>query len=199
MLSLYVSDHPLLGVEHVLAQHTDARVTELTADAAEDGKVVTVGGLLSSIQRKVTKRGDAYAQAVLEDLEGAIDVWFFPNTYREYGLLLAEDDVLVVKAKLDKREDTPKLVAIEVSRPDLAQLPRGPVVLRIETSRCTEPVVEELKAVLRQHPGMTEVHLELQRAGRTTYTLKLDDGLRVTANPSLMADLKQLLGAHCLG
>jgi DNA polymerase-3 subunit alpha len=199
MLSLYVSDHPLLGVEHVLAQHTDTRVTELTADAAEDGKVVTVGGLLSSLARKVTKRGDAYAQAVLEDLEGAIDVWFFPNTYREYGLLLAEDDVLVVKGKLDKREDTPKLIAIEVSRPELtAAGPRGPVVLRIETARCTEPVVEELKGVLRQHPGMTEVHLELQRAGQTTYTLKLDDGLRVSATPSLMADLKQLLGAGCL-
>jgi DNA polymerase-3 subunit alpha len=199
MLSLYVSDHPLLGVEHVLAQHTDTRVTDAAGDGAEDGKVVTVGGLLSSIARKVTKRGDQYAQAVLEDLEGAIDVWFFPNTYREYGLLLAEDEVLVVKGKIDKREDTPKLVAIEVSRPDLAQLPRGPVVLRIETSRCTEPVVEELKAVLRQHPGMTEVHLELQRGGATTYTLKLDDGLRVNAGPSLMADLKQLLGANCLG
>jgi DNA polymerase-3 subunit alpha len=46
---------------------------------------------------------------------------------------------------------------------------------------------------------MTEVHLELQRGGRTEYTLKLDDGLRVTANPSLMGDLKQLLGAGCLG
>jgi DNA polymerase-3 subunit alpha len=200
MLSLYVSDHPLLGVEHVLAQHTDTRVTDLNTDAVDDGRVVTVGGLLSSLARKVTKRGDSYAQAVLEDLEGAIDVWFFPNTYREFMLLLAEDEVLVVKGRVDKREDTPKLIAMEVSRPELAAAgPRGPVVLRIETARCTEPVVEELKAVLRQHPGMTEVHLELQRAGKTTYTLKLDDGLRVSASPSLMADLKQLLGAACIG
>ncbi len=198
MLSLYVSDHPLLGVEHVLAQHTDTRVTDLTGDGAEDGKVVTVGGLLSSIARKVTKRGDAYAQAVLEDLEGAIDVWFFPNTYREYGLLLGEDEVVVVKGKIDKREDTPKLVAIEVTKPDLSQGPRGPVVVRMDTSRCTEPVVERLKEILRNHPGLTEVHLELVSGSRTTL-LKLDDGLRVAATPSLMADLKQLLGAGCLG
>jgi DNA polymerase-3 subunit alpha len=198
MLSLYVSDHPLLGVEHVLAQHTDTRITELTADAAEDGKVVTVGGLLSSIARKVTKRGDAYAQAVLEDLEGAIDVWFFPNTYREYGLLLAEDDVLCVKGKLDKREDTPKLIAIAVTRPELATGgPRGPVVVRLESTRCTEALVDRLREVLRQHPGMTEVHLQL--TGAQEMLLRLDDGLRVSANPSLMADLKQLLGAGCLG
>ncbi len=199
MLSLYVSDHPLLGVEHVLAQHTDTRVMELTGDTVEDGKVVTVGGLLSSIARKVTKRGDSYAQAVLEDLEGAIDVWFFPNTYREYGLLLAEDEVVVVKGKLDRREDTPKLVAIEVTRPDLsnASANRGPLVVRLESSRCTEAMVERLREVLRQHPGLTEVHLQL--AGAQTMLLKLDDSLRVSVNPSLMADLKQLLGAGCLG
>ncbi|HVF06782.1 MAG TPA: DNA polymerase III subunit alpha [Frankiaceae bacterium] len=200
MLSLYVSDHPLLGVEHVLAQHTDTRVMDLTSEAGEDGKVVTVGGLLSSVARKVTKRGDSYATAVMEDLEGAIDVWFFPNTYREFGLLLAEDEVVVVKGRLDKREDTPKLVAMEVSRPDLstANTVRGPVVVRIDTSRCTEPLVERLRDVLRQHPGLTEVHLELASGGRTTL-LKLDDGLRVSVTPSLMADLKELLGAGCLG
>jgi DNA polymerase-3 subunit alpha len=198
MLSLYVSDHPLLGVEHVLSQHTDSRITELVAEG-EDGKVVTVGGLLSSIARKVTKRGDAYAQAVLEDLEGAIEVFFFPQTYAAYGVLLAEDEVVCVKARLDRREDTPKLIAMDVTRPDLSagQGPRGPVVVRLDTSRCTEPVVERLKEILRQHPGMTEVHLELMSGSRTTL-LKLDDGLRVTAAPSLMADLKQLLGAGCL-
>jgi DNA polymerase-3 subunit alpha len=197
MLSLYVSDHPLLGVEHVLAQHTDARVTELTADSAEDGKVVTVGGLLSSIARKVTKRGDAYAQAVLEDLEGAIDVWFFPNTYAQYGLLLAEDEVVVVKGRLDRREDTPKLVAIELTRPDLAVASRGPLVVRLESARCTEAVVDRLREILRQHPGLTEVHLDL--TGAQPMRLRLDDGLRVSVNPSLMGDLKQLLGAGCLG
>ena len=197
MLSLYVSDHPLLGVENALAQLTDTRITDLTSEAVEDGKVVTVGGLLSSVARKVTKRGDSYATAVLEDLEGAIDTWFFPNTYKDYGLLLAEDEIVVVKGRLDRREDTPKLIAIEVSRPDLSTAPRGPVVIRLESSRCTEALVERLREVLRQHPGVTEVHLQL--TGAQTMLLKLDDSLRVSANPSLMADLKQLLGAGCLG
>jgi len=197
MLSLYVSDHPLLGVEHVLSQHTDARITEIVADG-EDGKICTVGGLLSTIARKVTKKGDSYATAVLEDLEGAIEAWFFPNTYREFGLMLAEDEVVVVKGRIDKREDTAKFIAMEVSRPDLSvATARGPVVVRMDTSRCTEPLVERLREVLRQHPGMTEVHLELQSGSRKTL-LKLDDSLRVSAGPSLMADLKQLLGVGCL-
>ena len=194
MLGLYVSDHPLLGVEHVLAQHTDARITELTGEQAQDGAVVTVGGILSSLVRKVTKRGDSYAQAQLEDLEGAIDVWFFPATYAKCATLLANDEVVVVKGKIDKREDVPKLVAMEVTRPDLAIGPRGPVVVRIEAARCSEPLVERLKAVLGSHPGMTPVHLHLvSGAGRTT-VLQLDEGLRVTTTPALMGELKEMLG-----
>ena len=198
MLGLYVSDHPLLGVEHVLAQLADARISELTAETAVDGSVVTVAGILSSVARKVTKRGDAYAQAVLEDLEGAIDVMFFPASYLKCATLLANDAVLVVKAKLDKREDVPKLIAMEVSAPDLAVTPRGPVVLKLEAGRCTEPLVERLKVVLAGHPGLTQVQLHLQsRAGRTT-VLALDDALRVAPTPALMGDLKELLGPGCV-
>ncbi|HVE62332.1 MAG TPA: DNA polymerase III subunit alpha, partial [Mycobacteriales bacterium] len=198
MLSLYVSDHPLLGVEHVLAQHADTKVSDLTAETAQDGQVVTVAGILSSISRKTTKAGASYAQAVLEDLEGAIGVWFFPGTYATCAALLAADAVLVIKGKLDRREEEAKLIAIEVSRPELSQVPRGPVVLRLDAARCTEPVVALLQDVLRQHPGLTEVHLHLMSGGRRT-ELKLDDGLRVAATSSLFGDLKALLGSSCLG
>ena len=199
MLSLYVSDHPLLGIEHVLAQHADAKISDLTAESAQEGSVVTVAGILSSLARKTTKAGAAYAQAVIEDLEGAIGVWFFPGTYATCATLLAEDAVVVVKGKLDRREDEAKLVAIDVTRPDVSQGPRGPVVLRLEAARCTEPVVASLQEVLRNHPGLTEVHLHLHSSARRTTVLKLDDGLRVSASPSLFADLKQLLGSSCLG
>jgi len=164
-----------------------------------EGTVVTVGGILSSVTRKVTKRGDQYAQAILEDLEGAIEIWFFPNTYSQYAVHVAEDAVVVVKAKLDKREDAAKLVALEVRRPDLSTSTeqRGPVRLRLDSSRCTEPVIEKLKAILGSHPGLTEVHLDLVTGDRTT-TLRLDDGLRVTASHALYADLKQLLGGNAV-
>ncbi|HVF19039.1 MAG TPA: OB-fold nucleic acid binding domain-containing protein, partial [Mycobacteriales bacterium] len=198
MLSLYVSDHPLLGIEHVLAQHADAKISDLTTEAAQEGSVVTVAGILSGLARKTTKAGAAWAQATLEDLEGAIGVMFFPGSYATCAVLLAEDAVVVVKGKLDRREDEAKLIAIEVTRPDLSQAPRGPVLLRLEATRCTEPVVASMQEVLRSHPGLTEVHLHLV-SGQKTTVLKLDDGLRVSASPSLFADLKQLLGSSCLG
>jgi DNA polymerase III subunit alpha len=198
MLGLYVSDHPLFGVEHVLAAATDCGVAALTGEDRSDGSVVTVGGLLGGLTRKVTKSGNAWALATLEDLEGAIEVLFFPSTYQACATALAEDAVVLVKGRLDKREDVPKLVAMEVIVPDLSEGPRGPVVVSVPVPRCTPPVIDKLKEVLAAHPGITEVHLALTSAGRTT-VMRLGDGLRVTPSPALMGDLKQLLGPSCLG
>jgi DNA polymerase-3 subunit alpha len=198
MLGLYVSDHPLFGIEHLISAAADCSIATLTgSEERQDGSQVTIGGLVSGLQRKVTKKGDVWAIATVEDLEGAIDVMFFPQTYQLYATSLAEDTVVVVRGRLDRRDDAPKLVAMEMSLPDLSEGPRGPVVISLPVVRCTPPVVERLKEVLAAHPGATEVHLRLQSAARTT-VLRLDDGLRVNPSPSLMGDLKVLLGPACL-
>ncbi len=199
MLGLYVSDHPLFGLEHVLSSSADCSIAALTGqDDRPDGAVVTVGGLITGLQRKVTKQGNPWAIATLEDLDGAIEVMFFPSTYQLVATVLAEDAVVIVRGRLDKREDVPKIIAMETSVPDLSDGSRGPVVISLQAIRCTPPVVERLKDVLSTHPGVTEVHLALQSRGRTTM-LRLDDGLRVTPSPALMGDLKALLGPACLG
>jgi DNA polymerase-3 subunit alpha len=199
MLGLYVSDHPLLGVEHLLEKQTDCSIAALTTDGDRpDGQVITVGGLLSGLQRKITKQGNSWAMATLEDLEGAIEVMIFPSAYQLCSTLLAEDTILVVKGRLDKREDTPKIIAMEVTQPDLTISDTGgPFAVTLSIGWCTPPVVTRLKEVLSTHPGTTEVHLRLQNGSRTT-VVRLDDKLRVAPSPALMGDLKQLLGPACL-
>jgi DNA polymerase-3 subunit alpha len=198
MLGLYVSDHPLLGVEHVLTQAADCSVAALTdGDDRPDGTIVTVAGLISGLQRKVTKQGAPWALAVLEDLAGAIEVMIFPTTYQLYGTLLTEDAIVVVRGRLDRRDEVPKIIAMEISVPDLSAAPRGPVVVRMTVARCIPPVVERLKEVLATHPGMTEVHLRLDAVG-SSKVLKLADGYRVTPSSALIGELKALLGPGCL-
>ena len=219
MLGLYVSDHPLLGVEHILASGTDCSVAQLLSSAADeaergaaergaaerggrsgraDSQPVTVGGILSGVQRKVTRQGNPWAAATLEDLEGAIEVLFFPATYAGCATQLADDAILLVKGRLDRREESPKLIAMEVSVPDLSATGNGPFVVSLPVQRCVPVVVERLQEVLRSHPGLNEVHLRLYNGRRTT-VVKLDSKLRVKPSPSLVADLKQLLGPACVG
>ena len=197
MLGLYVSDHPLLGIEHVISAAVDCPVSALSGEDRGDGSIVTVGGILSTVARKMTKRGDSWATATLEDLEGAVEVLFFPNCYQECAVHIAEDAVLLVRARIDKREEVPRLIALDVTVPDISEGPRGPVTITLPATRCTPPVVDRLKEVLASHPGTTEVQLQLTSAGRST-VLRLDDRLRVSTGPAVMADLKELLGPGCV-
>jgi DNA polymerase-3 subunit alpha len=198
MLGLYVSDHPLSGLAHVLSQHADHAVPQLLGDGTPEGAVVTVGGILTGVARKVTKNGAPWASAVLEDLDGGVEVFFFPNTYATVGTQLAEDAVVIVKGRVDRREDTVRLIAMDLTLPDLAVgAAHGPLAVALPSAHCTQPLVERLKDVLGAHPGTTDVHLHLTNGTRTT-VLRLGDGSRVSIRPALMADLKQLLGPGCL-
>ncbi|HSE71602.1 MAG TPA: DNA polymerase III subunit alpha [Nocardioidaceae bacterium] len=198
MLGLYVSDHPLLGLEHILSNGTDCTIGQLLTDEDRpDGSTVTISGLVTSLQRKITKRGDAWAMVTLEDLEGAIDVLLFPSAYQLASTLLTEDAIVTVKGRLSRSKDQPELHGQEVSLPDLTDGPSGPVVISLPSTRCTPPVVEQLRDVLGTHPGVTEVRLRLMTKTSTT-VMRLDDRLRVTPTPALFADLKALLGPSCL-
>ena len=198
MLGLYVSDHPLFGVEHVLSKAADCSISTLTADDGRpEGATVTIAGMISSLQRKLTKNGNPWAIATVEDLDGAIEVLFFPQTYQTVSHVLAEDLVVVVRGRLNRRDDIPTIYAAELTLPDLEVGDRGPVIVSMPVARCTPATVEKLKDVLATHPGVSEVHLRLLQTGRAT-VMRLDDGLRVTPSPALFGELKELLGPGCL-
>lgn len=207
MLGLYVSDHPLFGVESLLASLSDKPISAISGDehsatqthggSHHNDEIFTIAGLITGIQRKVTKQGAAWAIVTVEDLSGAIDVMSFSNTYGQYGTMMGEDVIVVVKGRVDRREETPKFILMEMSLPDLHQERKGPLVITLPLARCTPPVVERMKEVLRSHPGTTDVHLRLESATENTL-LTIDEGLKVSATASLSADLKALLGPNCL-
>ncbi|MFM1910383.1 MAG: hypothetical protein RLZZ545_1081 [Actinomycetota bacterium] len=194
MLGLYVSDHPLLGVEHVLRSHTDMSISELLEDGPQDG-MVTIGGLITGIQRKVSRQGASWAVVNVEDLEGAIEVLFFSNTYNQYALSLTEDRVVVVRGRFSRTDEQVRFTALEMKMPDITAAPTGPLLISLPAAQVTPPVVERMKEILRSHPGKREVHLQVIDQQKST-TMKID--ALVTSSPSLSADLKAILGPECL-
>jgi len=195
MLGLYVSDHPLLGVEHTLKSVSDFTISQIS-EVSHD-QIITICGLITQIQRKVSKQGTPWAIVTVEDLEGAIDVLFFSNSYATHGVNLVEDRIVAIRGRVDKREEQARVSALDLSLPDLNIVPTGPLVISMEMARCTPPVIDRVKEILRSHPGGREVHLRLADGSKNT-VLKLDEGLKVTSSPSLSADLKTVLGPDCL-
>ena len=195
MLGLYVSDHPLLGVEHILRSNTDMSISSLLSDESTLDGMVTLGGLITGVQRKVSRTGSSWAIVTLEDLEGAVEVLFFANTYNQYALTLIEDRVVTVRGRFERRDDVVRFTALEMKSLDVSTGPVGPLLISLPISQCTPPIVDRMKEILRSHPGKREVHMQIDDQGVLT-TMKID--ALVTASPSLSADLKSILGPDCL-
>ena len=198
MLGLYVSDHPLSGLEHVLAASSDCSIVALLADENRaEGSMVTICGLVTSLQRKMSKNGNPWAAVTLEDIDGSLEVLFFGETYLSYATVLAEDAVVTVRGRVRRRDEAVQLQAVEVSLPDVSAADARPVTITMPVSRCTPPVVERLREILAEHPGVTQVNLRLTQPGRAT-VMRLEDTLRIERTPALFGDLKALLGPGCL-
>jgi DNA polymerase-3 subunit alpha len=191
MLGLYVSDHPLMGFEGALSRHTDSSLSDMREEdtvAGDRSPVRTVGGVVTDLRRSYTKKGDLMARFVLEDLQAAMEVFVFPKTMAEYGALIENDAILVVKGRLDTREEEPKIVCMEVSRP---LLHRGEEDLHIKLPLgvLTDRRVEGLKDVLSGHPGPSAVLLHVGEK-----VLKLPPEFNVDCRNGLVGELKRLLG-----
>jgi DNA polymerase-3 subunit alpha len=188
MLGLYVSDHPLLGAERALRRRSDCSIAEVVE--LEEGSRRTVGGVITGLQKKWTKRGDLMAVFTLEDLQGSIEVMVFPKTMASIGHLLADDAVVLLTARLDARDDTPKLIAtdVELFEPMVDGAP--PLRLQVSPARLTDGVIEQLKSLLAEHPGDSEVFVHLGRR----QVLRLSDDYFVSLGGGLVAELRVLLG-----
>ncbi|MFI1240859.1 DNA polymerase III subunit alpha [Nocardia salmonicida] len=200
MLGLYVSGHPLNGVEHVLAAQVDTPIPAILEGDVKDGAQVTIGGILASVNRRINKNGLAWASAQLEDLTGGVEVLFFPQSYSVYGMDVVEDAVVLVKARVSVRDDRISLIANDLVVPDLSAIGVAkPVAVVMTTRMCTPDKLGELKKVLSRHQGTSDVFIRHVGAREKTTMLKLDDAWRVSPSSALMGDLKALLGPGCLG
>lgn len=198
MLGLYVSDHPLSGLEHVLQRAADTSIASLIADEGRpDNSQVTVAGLLTSVQRKMSKNGNPWAAVTVEDLEGAVEVMFFGETYLAYSTMLVEDQVVVLRGRVRRRDETLSLQAMELAMPDITVGSDSPLAVTVPHTRAIEATMVRLREVLATHPGSAEVHVVVAEPGKKTL-VRASDSLRVEKSPALFGDLKALLGQGCL-
>nr|WP_024805660.1 DNA polymerase III subunit alpha [Nocardia sp. BMG51109] len=198
MLGLYVSGHPLDAIAPALAARCDTPVAAVAEGRIGHGKQVVVGGLVTSVDRRVTKKGEPWAIVRLEDLDATTEILFFPGAYAGAATALAEDAVLLVTAHVSVRDGRMSLLGDQVTVPDLAGASgAGPIVVTIPVPACTPATVRTLRETLEQHPGPAEVRIRL--VGKNgPQLLAIDPRYRVRPSPALMGELKALLGPACL-
>jgi DNA polymerase III subunit alpha len=184
MLGTYISDHPLYEVESALASRTDGTlvsIRERADDLVRAGRPVTVGGILTEVQLRTTKTGQQYARVVLEDLGGAMEINFSAKRFEECSGFLSKDNVVLVKGRLDHRDDEVRFSALEVS---LLKAERGDEELRLSLrpQDLSATSIAALREILSRHPGRSPVIIE---AG---------EGKAYKLGPAFQVDIAKVVG-----
>jgi len=189
MLGLYVSDHPLFGVERALAKKVDCSIADI--EDVEDGAQRCLGGVVTGLQRKQTRKGDLMAVFQLEDLVSSIEVMVFPKSMGDIGHKLVEDSVILATGRIDKRDETPKLILRDLERFDAISDESPPVRLKVDPNRLDDQLVRELRTLFNEFPGDSDVFIHV---GETT-VIQLPDHVTVNPTTGLLGELRVLLGS----
>jgi len=199
MLGLYVSDHPLSGMERGLRQEADVSVGALLDASPEDGSVVTVAGLITSVAHRVARNsGNPYAQATLEDFTGEVSLLFLGKSYTENQNLLQPDSIVAVRGRVQERDDSVIIQGQQVRALHLTSSTDrfdGPLTLNVPEFHATADVLRALDEALGRHEGESEVRLRLTN-GSVARVFALPR--RVSVSTELIGEVKSVLGPNCL-
>jgi DNA polymerase-3 subunit alpha len=200
-IGLFISAHPLKEVGPALSARADCALSELAA--RRDGDWVTIGGMISQAKRIRTKRGDWMMFATLDDLESSVELVVFGDALSSSGDALQQDSIVLVRGRVDHKDaGSTCVIAQQIDRfqPSAAEVqeaaaaaamkaaPPAPLRLRVDGARLVASCFEDLKEVLRRHPGEADVVIELGDR-----QLRLGTDFRVAVGPGLHAELVELL------
>ncbi|MGP0025997.1 MAG: DNA polymerase III subunit alpha [Streptosporangiaceae bacterium] len=205
MLGLYVSSHPLDGAERILERSRDHSIVELL-DGAAGNSTIRIAGIITSVDRKVTKQGNVWALIGVEDHDASIEVACFPATFQLYGHVLAPDAVVAVTGRVRKQETNDGSVSVSINAEKVETLDVSavqangtpPIVINVREEKITQDVAEELKRALQAHPGDCPVHLNLTRRGQHAGTRVNLSLFTVNPTSSFMSEIKSLFGSAAI-
>jgi DNA polymerase III subunit alpha len=193
-LGLYVSEHPLSSIRNELRQKTDATLAEL--ERRRDGETVTVGGIVSDVKHLTTKKGEPMVFMRLDDVTGGAEIVVFNSTYAAAADLCVPDRILIVRGRVDHKEGETKLLASDV-KPFEAVAARREVRLRIDATQIPAGVIAQLRDLLRDFPGESQVFADCVTS-QGKVIVAFGPKFRVRPAPDFYAEVRALLGESAL-
>lgn len=197
MLGLYVSDHPLNGLEDFLRKNSSISIAQLLEEGASLSGMQTICGLVTTVNSRQSAKGDLWASIEVQDLDASVTVSIFPSTYQELTFTLTPDSIVAIKGFPKAQEQQVEFTARFITALEETAAVEQPLYLSVKASRCTPETVSRLKQVLSTYPGNNPVFLELVTSQSAT-RMRLGDQFKVSGSLSLIADLKAILGPACI-
>jgi DNA polymerase-3 subunit alpha len=196
-LGFYITGHPLDAFAAEIELF--ANVTSSRIGSVRSGSEIKIGGIISAIREKTTKRGEKMAILSLEDLEGIVEVLVFPETYREIREDLDTQAPVLLIGRVDSDETSSKVIAEEICRMEnVRERLSKSVHIQVRMDRMTASDIAELRRTLRKHAGEKKGYLHLVREGDYEAVVALPEGFGIAPSLELARELKGQFGYDVL-
>lgn len=201
MIGLYISGHPIDDFEEIIDYHTIYSISEVIRDSGEemesdfsDGQTISLGGIISKVNIKTTKRNDIMAFIQIEDKASNIECVIFPKVYQKLSRFIVEDNVIVADGKLALREDEmPKILVNDIT-PISAGSINGKLFIKAENASWAD-LKDDVTSILRRNKGLNPVIVVLENSETgEKVSLKTGKSLMVDISPRLLEELSLILG-----
>ena len=198
LLGFYVTGHPLEKYIAHLREFTQANSSMI--DEMENDSPITLGGILTNLRVRPSKKGALWGAGVLEDLRGTVDLLIFPKALEELQGVLKQDTALLIKGRVRHDENSRAKVVVNEAKPlEAAVNGNKPALhIRINSADVSDRLMGELDGLLRSHPGHNPVLFEIEKPGDFRVVMKPQDPKVVDATDELLASLRGLLGEQAV-
>ena len=194
-LGFYITGHPLAAYEEDMKRYASA--TTETLESVQDGKEVTICGIIAGMKQKITKKNaERMAILTLEDLTGNVEVIVFPDLFKNSHHMLLTDTPLIVCGQLDKSEQGAKIKATRLHLLDEVKKKGATRMdIRFNATGLTQDDLLKVKDILLNHKGEIPVYLRLQNPARKESLISVGRDIRVNPSEKLISEIESVLGS----
>lgn len=172
MTGIYISGHPLEEYTESLETFTNTKISDICkpketleeelveidkAFNVKDGDRVVIGGILSEVKKKVTKKNEFMAFVNLEDMEAGVECIVFPKSFEKYRHLIEEDSLVIIKGRISIKEDEPKVICEDIQ--PLIKINKDKIYILVENNEEMKRTIEEFKNELYIYLGNTPIYI----------------------------------------
>jgi DNA polymerase-3 subunit alpha len=193
LLGFYVTGHPLSRYADVLRRYELASSGQLMQ--LQDGQTTRIGGIISKVSPKTTKQGKPMAIMTLEDLDGAVEVLVFPESFAKYGASLKADVAILVCGVANLREDKPKIVAGQIyPLDDVPKRFTKAVHIRLPVGATEDSTLTRVQQALHAHKGNVPVLFCFIYPDGKLVFLEAHEHFSVSPTQRFVEDIEAILG-----